>query len=150
MNSTYSWINNNKKNLQGETIFVAARKTDTKKLSITDRLINAAQRFFTPTHQTDAGFGQLIAGTAALHQAIETNHILAGNVNHIVLQLELNQVTIADAIISSNDKVIATSWADVLLSPLKYFSYVFNWFLVNPIAEIKNKNRSYRLWGLDG
>ena len=140
LNSTYSWINNNKKNLQGETIFVAARKTDTKKLSITDRLSNAAQRFFTPTHQTDAGFGQLIAGTAALHQAIETNNILAGNVNHIVLQLELNQITIADAIISSNDKVIATSWTDVLLSPLKYFSYVFNWFLVNPIAEIKNKN----------
>jgi tetratricopeptide (TPR) repeat protein len=138
LNASSAWINANKKNLNN-TVFAAARKVEGKKLALTDKLFNASQRFFTPTQINDSGFEQIIVNTEYFLQLIDNKNITTGSLNNILLQLELTDSPVQEAFISGNDKVQVSNWLDIIKSPLSYFVYLIDWFLVKPINEISSK-----------
>ncbi len=140
MSASFAWINANKKQIQVGKIYAAIRKSESKKLAITDRLYNSASRFFTPSNNVDTGFGQLIGDTIGLLKGVASSNVNAQKVEDLLTQLEFDGNTINTALISANDKIVANTWMDVCLSPLKYFAYILSWFVTSPIKQISSKN----------
>ena len=139
INSSLAWVNTNKKNLVKDEFYIATRKIDTKKLAITDRLSNAAYKFFTPSKNEDAGFGQLIVNSKILTETLTNDSCYSKNVNELILHLELHEIKLNEAVISAHDKVNAASWVDVLKSPLYFFKHIINWFILYPFKQIGAK-----------
>lgn len=139
INSSISWLNSNKKKLVNDAFHYAVRKTEGKKIPLSDRLFNAAYKFFTPSKNEDAGFGQFITSTKNLSEIFSSNTFRADSVNELVLQLELNDIEVNQAIISPNDKAVSSGWISTITSPRYFFNYIFNWFLLIPFKEITFK-----------
>jgi len=139
LNAVLGWYNANKKSIANETVYVASRLADNKaKTAWQLKVYNHLYRFFTPSSLTDNDFGILISKTDYFENLVQNNCITDTSFQHNLLQLQLSEINLQEFAISAAEKSAIPSFLNIIATPLSWFTYILNWFIISPIKSFKS------------
>jgi hypothetical protein len=138
LNAILGWYNSNKKSIANDTVYMASRLADTKvKAPWQLKMYNHFYRFFTPSLVSDNEFGIMLVKTDYFETLVQNACLTDNSYQNNLLQLQLSEINIQEFAISAAEKSSIPSIVNIITTPINWFTYVLNWFILSPNKSFK-------------
>ena len=139
LNAILSWVNSNKKSITNDTIYLASRLADKKaKTPWQLKVYNQLYKFFTPSIVGDNNYGIIVSKTDFFESLVQFGFIDETSFQNNLLQMQLSGVIINEFSLNSPEKVTAPSFINLIATPISWFTYMVQWFVLAPIKSFKS------------